>query len=196
MGREPNQVFNRRWKMKPGSIVADPFGRSTDTVKMNPGYQLPGLIEPAGPVDPEVSVLSVRTLAGKPLALLANYSLHYVGGVEPLSADYFGAFAERMGDLLKAEPAFVGILSNGTSGDMNNINFAGPAPGKKEPFEQIRLVADAVARAALTAEQKIEYHDWVPLKMVEREIELGVRLPVRRTWSGRRKSWPPRKAPC
>jgi neutral ceramidase len=177
VGREPNQLFNRRWKMKPGSIAADPFGRTTDTVKMNPGYQAPGLLEPAGPVDPEVSVLSVRARDGKPLALLANYSLHYVGGVEPLSADYFGAFAERIGELLKAETPFVGILSNGTSGDVNNVNFAGAAPGKKEPFEQIRLVADAVARAALAAEQKIEYRDWVQLKMAEREIELGVRLP-------------------
>jgi hypothetical protein len=177
VGREPNQLFNRRWKMKPGSIAADPFGRTTDTVKMNPGYQATGLVEPAGPVDPEVSVLSVRTRDGKPLALLANYSLHYVGGVEPLSADYFGAFAERVGELLKAGPEFVGIMSNGTSGDVNNINFAAAAPGKKEPFEQIRLVADAVARAALAAEQKIEYRDAVPLKMAEREIELGVRLP-------------------
>ncbi len=177
VGREPNQLFNRRWKMKPGSIAADPFGRTTDAVKMNPGYQANGLLEPAGPVDPEVSILSVRTRDGKPLALLANYSLHFVGGVEPLSADYFGAFAERIGELLKAESAFVGILSNGTSGDVNNVNYAGAAPGKKEPFEQIRLVADAVARAALAAEQKIDYRDWVPLKMAEREIELGVRLP-------------------
>jgi neutral ceramidase len=35
----------------------------------------------------------------KPLALLANYSLHYVGGVPPkgqVSADYFGEFARLM----------------------------------------------------------------------------------------------------
>src|ERR671925_774545 len=99
--------------MKPGSIAADPFGRLTDRVKMNPGHQNPGLLEPAGPTDPDVSVLSVRTADGRPLALLANYSLHYVGGVPPLSADYFGAFAERIRTLLEAdktEPPFVGIL--------------------------------------------------------------------------------------
>ena len=177
VGREPNQLFNRRWKMKPGSIAADPFGNLTDTVKMNPGYQAAGLLEAAGPVDPEVSVLSVQTRDGKPLALLANYSLHYVGGVEPLSADYFGAFAEQMSELLKADSKFVGILSNGTSGDVNNVNFTSPAPGKREPFEQIRVVAGAVARATLAAQQKIDHREWVQLKMVEREIELGVRLP-------------------
>src|SRR5262245_48169930 len=49
VGKDPTQVFNRRWKMKPGTIDADPFGRTTDTVKMNPGYQHKGLVEPAGP---------------------------------------------------------------------------------------------------------------------------------------------------
>jgi hypothetical protein len=178
IGKEPGQVFNRRWKMKPGTIQADPFGRLTDTVKMNPGYKNPGLVEQAGPIDPEVAVLSVQTREGKPLALLANYSLHYVGGVEPLSADYFGAFAERIGEPLKADKkSFVGIMSNGTSGDINNVDFANAAPGKREPFEQIRNVADAAAKAALAAEQKIEYRNWVPLAMVEKEIELGVRKP-------------------
>jgi neutral ceramidase len=178
-GKEPGQVFNRRWKMKPGSIQADPFGRLNDLVKMNPGYKNPGLVEPAGPIDPEVAVLSVRSREGRPIALLANYSLHYVGGVEPLSADYFGAFAERIGQLLKVEKddGFVGIMSNGTSGDINNVDFANAAPGKREPFEQVKVVADAVAKAALAAEQKITYRDSVSLAMAEKEIELGVRKP-------------------
>ena len=34
-----------------------------------------------GPTDPEVSVLAVRTPDGKPIAVYASYSLHYVGGV-------------------------------------------------------------------------------------------------------------------
>jgi hypothetical protein len=179
VGKDPTQVFNRRWKMKPGSMAADPFGRLTDQVKMNPGYQNPGMAEPAGATDPDVSILFLRSPKGQPIALLANYSLHYVGGVQPLSADYFGAFAERMGVLLKAEktdPPFVGIMSNGTSGDVNNINFAG-TPARRAEYEQIRLVADSVARAAFEAYQKLEHRDWVPLVMAEKEIELGVRLP-------------------
>jgi hypothetical protein len=180
VGENRAQVFNRRWKMKPGSVAADPFGRLTDTVKMNPGYRNPGLVEPAGPVDPEVAVLSVQSRDGRSLALLANYSLHYVGGVRPLSADYFGAFAERIAQLLgadKGDPPFVGILSNGTSGDVNNINFAAGAPGRQAEYEQIRVVADSVARTAFAAYRKIEYHDWVPLAMAEKEMELGVRKP-------------------
>jgi neutral ceramidase len=179
VGRDPAQVFNRRWKMKPGTITPNPFG-SIDQVQMNPGYQAKGLIEPAGLTDPEVSVLSLRSPEGRPIALLANYSLHYVGNVPALSADYFALFAERIGQLLgadKTRPSFVGIMSNGTSGDINNINFAGPAPKRQEAYEQARLVADSVARAAHKAYQTIEYKDWVELAMAQKEIELAVRLP-------------------
>ena len=35
VAEEPNQVFNRRWKMKPGVKNLDPFGGDTDKVKMN-----------------------------------------------------------------------------------------------------------------------------------------------------------------
>ena len=51
-GREESLVFNRRYRMKPGTAGTDPFGRSSDTVKMNPGVGNPDVIGPAGPVDP------------------------------------------------------------------------------------------------------------------------------------------------
>jgi hypothetical protein len=177
VGQEPNQVFNRRWFMKPNSIPADPFDGTTDRVKMNPGHLNPGLVKPAGPVDPEVSVLYVQSREGKPLAVLANYSLHYVGGVPALSADYFGLFAERLQSLMKAEKSeFVGILSNGTSGDVNNVNFA-KAAEKRQPGEQARLVADAVARVTARVCGEIKLRDWVSLAAANQEITLGVRLP-------------------
>ena len=83
---------------------------------------------PAGPADAELSLLSVRHADGRPLALLANYGVHYIGGYEGghVSADYFGAFSERMRELLGGDsfdPPFVAMMSNGTSGDTNNINF-------------------------------------------------------------------------
>ena len=178
VGKDDTQVFNRRWKIKPNSLLAqDPFGRSTDKVKMNPGFLHADLVAPAGPIDPDVSFISVQTPEGRPIAFLANYSLHYVGGVPALSADYFAMFAERMTTYLDGDKNFVGILSNGTSGDINNVNFAKPGPGKKESGEQARIVAESVARAAFDAYKKIKHHDWAPLKMAQKEIELGVRLP-------------------
>src|SRR5262245_29212705 len=77
----PRQVFNRRWHRQEALIPRDPFGRTSGKVQMNPGYQAPGLVRPAGTVDPSVWVLSVQSVKGRPMALLANYSLHYVGGL-------------------------------------------------------------------------------------------------------------------
>ena len=48
----PEHVHNRRWYMKPGGIVANPFGETTDQVRMNPPSSL--IDRPAGPVDPQV----------------------------------------------------------------------------------------------------------------------------------------------
>src|SRR5690606_33435460 len=122
VGHEPNQVFNRRWRMKPGTVITNPFG-GTDQVKMNPGVGNPDLLEPAGPIDPEVSVMALQSLSGRPIALLANYSLHYVGGTGAgeVSADYYGMFGKKMEELMGISvphPSFVAIMSNGTSGDI------------------------------------------------------------------------------
>src|SRR5947209_8242246 len=157
--KDSTQVFNRRWKVKPGSpLLVNPLG-GTDHVRMNPERRHPDLLEPAGPIDPDITLLSVQTPDGKPIALLANYSLHYVGGWPALSADYFGAYAEKVRELLGADRDFVGIMSNGTSGDINNINFAGASPGKQAEGEQIRIVADSVAKASLSAYRTIKYRD-------------------------------------
>src|ERR1700730_6540537 len=98
VGNEPRLVFNRRYYMKPGTIPADPFGRNTDEVKMNPPVGSPNIIRAAGPVDPDVPVVAVESIEGQPIALLVSYALHYVGGTGPghISADYFAAWANSV----------------------------------------------------------------------------------------------------
>lgn len=181
-GSVPQHVFNRRWHMKPGTVLADPFGGTNDLVKTNPGIGNPDLLDPAGPIDPELVILAVQTQTGKPLALLANYSLHYCGGVGSgqASADYFGAFSDRLQELLNADrqdPAFVGMMSNGTSGDINNINFRGGQP-EYGPYERIRTVANDVAEEAARVYRSLEFHEWIPLSSHEKKLSLGVRLPT------------------
>lgn len=175
----PQHVFNRRWKMK--APVVNPFG-DKDLVRMNPGVGNPEIVEPAGPTDPEVSFISVQSTDGRPIALLGNYSLHYVGGVprNDVSADYFAVFADRIQELLGADrqsPPFVGIMSNGTSGDINNINFRGPAE-KNPPYAKMRVVANDVAEEVAHAYKTIEHRDWVQLKAAQSELNLEVRKPT------------------
>ncbi len=174
----PDEVFNRRWFLKPGKMPLNPFGRM-DKVKMNPGTSLDVIDHPAGPTDPDITIISVQDAKRKPLALFANYSLHYVGGAPggQVSADYYGEFARLMPSRVHGDENFVAMMSNGTSGDINNIPFGVVRP-PREPFEQIRLVAGKAADTAWTARQKIEKHrSDVTLGMMQREITLKYRKP-------------------
>lgn len=171
-GSEPREVFNRRWYMKPGTVPKNPFGETSDLVKMNPPRASENLDKPAGPTDPEVSILAVRSLDGKPISVYASYSLHYVGGVPggDISADYFAVFANMVQQKLDAErqsPPFVGMLSNGTSGNINNIDFSKPGERRK-PYEKMREVADRVSDAAVDAYKRIE---WQPTAKLDGKLE-------------------------
>ena len=182
-GKQPDHVFNRRWKMKPGTIPPDPFGNTTDRVQMNPPAGSANLLEPAGPTDPDVWVVSVRTPEGKPLAVLANYALHYVGGNpgDHVSADYYGMFAAALAQKLGAndaaqDPPFVAILSNGASGNINNVNFR-VRPDALPPYGRMRVVADSVAAEAARLCGSIQYHDHATLAARTAPLELAVRKP-------------------
>jgi hypothetical protein len=176
----PEEVFNRRWFLKPGKMPLNPFGE-LDQVKMNPGTSAEVLDRPAGPTDPDVTVLSIQdTKSRKPLALFASYSLHYVGATPRalVSADYFGEFCRLMPSRVRGGEEFVAMLANGTSGDINNIPFLVTRP-PREPFEQIRIVAQKTADAAWHAWRSIERHEAdAPLGMVQREITLKTRRPT------------------
>ena len=68
---EPSEVFNRRWYVTDPELLKNPFGEK-DKVRMNPPRGSGSLVKPAGPVDPEISFLSVQSQSGRPIALLGN----------------------------------------------------------------------------------------------------------------------------
>ena len=185
---EPSEVYNRRWYLKPGTMDKNPFDKF-DQVRTNaPRDQL---LKPAGPTDPQICVLDIRTRRGRPLGLIANYALHYVGGIPKVSeddgrvvgmasADYFGEFARIMPYRIGGSnppPDFVAMMTNGASGDINNIDFDRRRP-PRAPFEQIRVVAGKAADAAWRAVQKIEHYEEDPIIAVrQREVILKYRVP-------------------
>lgn len=164
VGKESRCVFNRRFRMKDG------------TVKMNPGYSNPDIVETVGPTDPDIAGLFVETAEGQPIAVLSNYALHYVGAPgHTVSADYFGLFAEELQRMAGAE--FVAMLSNGCSGDINNINVHHP-PTDRRPFAQTRRVARIVAAEVWRTWQTTPMRDDVTLSAAQTEITCGIRKPT------------------
>ncbi|MCA8985652.1 MAG: hypothetical protein R3C12_04290 [Planctomycetaceae bacterium] len=192
VAEEPTQVFNRRWFLTANRGVIYGAHDNIELVDTNPGYS--GLLRPAGPVDPQITFLSVQSTEGQPIALLASYGLHYVGGVpaNTISADYFAIFADRIGELLGAEryqdPPFVGIMANGTSGDVNNLERyseeelakRGTLPKKRyQFFEKAREVAHLCAEKVMEAHQSIKWHDHVKLSSLQRTLTFERRYPTK-----------------
>ena len=168
------RVFIRR----PDSIGVDPFGEKTIRVMMHPGYQNPQYIGPSGPVDNELSVLSVRSLDGEPFGILANYSMHYFGS-GAVSADYFGDFVRIISEKIAAgDDSFVAMISNGTSGDLHWMDYTKP----RRNIARAEY-AESVAAAAMRAYEQIKYHDWVKLGVVERCVKLKRRVPDEKRWA-------------
>ena len=184
IGDDPNNVFCRRFLMKEGTATTNPFGGTkNDRAVMNPGHANVNKIARTGPVDTAVSVLSLVSPDGKPIAVFGNYSTHYAGNGIPrdtLSADYFAVFAQRIREKIAEKigaenvpDSFVGIMSNGTSGDANCIDFLNPA--RKFDYKS---VGEDTAQAAMAVWPNIQYFDWVPLGMVERRMTVRNRVPT------------------
>ncbi len=179
-GAVPQHLFNRRWRLK--NPIKSPYGE-LDQVQFNPGLNNPNKVEPVGGTDPEVAFFAVQAMDGRPIALWANYSLHYVGGVPAghISADYFAVFAKKLAAQLGVQqnsPPFVGILTNGTSGDVNNIDFSKPSPSYG-PYEKMNVVAEDVAQEVLKVYKNIPYQDKVTLKAARTSLTLKIRKPSR-----------------
>lgn len=167
-----DHTFNRRYIRRPDRMITDPFGVKNVRAHMHPGHESPDAVGPSGPVDPELSVLAFQRPDGAPLALFANYSQHYYGS-PLLSSDYYGRFRSYVATLLGAGAGtFVGIMSQGTSGDQMWMDYSKPAKD---------IGYDAYARAIATnvagVVRGMRFREWVPLAMAERTLEFGYRVP-------------------
>lgn len=158
VGRMEGVSFCRRYLMSDG------------TVRMNPGRSNPDVVRPVGPVDPEVGVLYVESADREPLAVVTTYSLHYVGtdGGNAVSPDYFGHFADAMKQI-KGEH-FAGLLLNGASGDINNIDLENT--DTLRGHAKAKRVAGTLAGEVTRIIGGIKTSDKVTLKCVSKAVEL------------------------
>lgn len=154
------EVHNRRWHMKDGSV------------QMNPGHLNPEAVRPAGPTDPQLGLLVLRSPQGRPLAALGNLALHYVGISGPnhnvICADYFAAFGRALNRIAGA--TFVAPMANGTFGDVNNLDFTRPGRQSPHATHQIERVGNVVAAEAWRVWSSLREEDF------RDEVALGGRL--------------------
>lgn len=182
----PELINCRRHLCKPGTAPLNPFGVGGERIK-SVSARSGDVIEPAGPTDPQFSILSVQHADGTPLAVLGNFSVHYCGGYKRgiVSADYFGhysaaleaAFATKSAEKKQSGrtyPPFVGIMSNGTSGNTGAIEKGGR---KYKPFEWLTLAGRMLAEHSVDIIKETDHQAEVSLGMKQLELELQVRRP-------------------
>lgn len=168
----PEEVFNRRWFLEEGKMPRNPFGK-LDQVRMNPNRN--HILKPAGPTDPTVAVLDIRDTRNRPIGIYTNFPLHYIGATGGMvSADYFGEYGRIIFERNRQADGFVAALSNGASGDINNIDFEGSRP-PRAPFEQIQIVASKVADATWRATRNLEMDQNPKVAILQREVSLQKR---------------------
>ena len=124
-GREERLSFNRRFHMKDG------------TVGWNPGKLNPNIVEPAGPIDPDVGVVYFESSDGKPIATYVNFAMHLdtVGGLR-VSADYPHTLSQILAQV--KGPEMVTLFAIGCCGDINHIDVKTKDP-QKGPEEAARI---------------------------------------------------------
>ncbi|MCE2814676.1 MAG: c-type cytochrome [Planctomycetaceae bacterium] len=166
-------IHCRRWFMEPGHAGGVLFsGRENNIVAMNPGHDSPYKIRQTAEVDRTIPFLSVQSIDGKPIALLASFCTHYAGA-PALSSDYFGVVANELAQALRPDDpsSFVGIMANGTSGDANCIDFARPA----KPFNY-REVGNYVTQRILSSLPEVVHFDSAALDSRLEYLTAKVRL--------------------
>ena len=111
-GHEDSVSFNRRWRMKNGLSFT------------HPRYGNPDMVEPAGPIDPEVGVIGAWDGEGKLLGCVVNFACHATTSPPGISANY-PWYLEHVIDGTFGQETVV-VFLNGASGDVTQVDNADP----------------------------------------------------------------------
>lgn len=107
-GQEDGAVSNRRLRMRSGRSVTHPGKGHAD------------IVAPAGPVDPEVGVLSAWGPAGQLLGCVVNYACHGTTSPGGISADWIYYLEQTLRNAMG--PQVVTVFLNGACGDVTQVN--------------------------------------------------------------------------
>lgn len=162
-GIEGQVAYNRRFRMKDGLSFT------------HPGQGNPNLVEPAGPVDPEVGVIGAYDAKGKLTGCVVNFSCHATTSPGGISANYIyyleqvvrGAFG----------PDVIVVFVNGACGDITQVDNQSPYSYPK-PEQWARMVGGCVGAEAVKVLLKAEPGGDVPVDFASRVLTFNRRIPT------------------
>lgn len=176
---QPQHLLCRRYQMHAGYQAVNPVTGALDAVKTNPFGDEERIVDATTTPDPGLGYLAIQGTDGKWISLLANYSLHYVGDCErsTISADYFGYFARAVASQLGAATDFVGMMSNGTSGEINIWDFRNPNRYPTGHHEKSKLIGEELAAAVINSLPGVQWEINPTLGASYADVSVGVRKP-------------------
>lgn len=131
-------AFNRRFRMKDGPAKS----------VTHPGQANPGVIEPAGPVDPQVGVIGAWSADGtKLLGCVVNFACHATTGPGGISADYIYYVEKTVRGLMGND--VVVVFVPGMAGDVTQVDNRSPYAVPQFGENASRLVGGSVGAGAL-----------------------------------------------
>ena len=161
-GFEDKVAFNRRFLMRDGRAVT------------HPGLGNPEIVEPAGPVDPEVGVVGAWDAKGKILGCVVNFACHATTSPGGVSANYIH-------DLEKVVQGYYGkdcvvVFLAGASGDVTQVDNRSPYRNP-DGERWSRIVGGRVGAEALKVLLTMEPGDLTPVAARQKVWDVRRRVP-------------------
>ncbi|MCC6698217.1 MAG: hypothetical protein IT365_21520 [Candidatus Hydrogenedentes bacterium] len=161
LGQEGGVGYNRRFRMRDG------------TIRTHPGKMNPDIVAPAGPIDPDVAVIAAEDMQGKLLGCVVNFALHgtTLGGNQ-ISADWPFYLRQTIRGGVGSDIGVVFL--NGACGDVTQVDNLNPRPGE---FGEVwaRRVGMSVGAVALNVLAKAEFTADAPLAITTETLALPIR---------------------
>ncbi len=175
----PEYLLCRRYAMQPDYQAVNPVTRQLDHVKTNPFGGEGKIIGPVAETDPELSYLAIKDLEDNWIAILGNYSVHYAADwpADTITGDYFAVFAKQLKEKIGAEESFVGIMTQGTAGDVNIWDFMHPDRLPKEHFSKSKLIGTDLANKVAASLEHLNWELDPKIEIAFEQISLKVRKP-------------------
>ncbi|TWU21471.1 Neutral/alkaline non-lysosomal ceramidase [Novipirellula galeiformis] len=173
----PEFTALRRWIRRPDRVDTDPFGNPTIRANMHAGRNPDDVTGESGPEDPQLSLIAFESHAGVPIAVLSNFSMHYFGD-SPISADYFGLFANGLQDYIKTKHPdaknVVAAMSHGCSGDIWRRDYT---QTDHSAYSTIESYTEGLLKIATETFDTIEFENADSIAMAESRLHLPYRVP-------------------
>lgn len=164
IGRETSISFNRRFMMKDGTVMT------------NPGKDKPELHEqilrPAGPIDPDVGVVSFESTEHAPLATLVNFALHLDtdGGGAP-TADFPATLHKTLAEARGAEA--LSLFAIGAAGNINHYNLLDPkGPIRVKGHAESARIGGILAAEVLRTLPRMQPLENAPLRVASETVTI------------------------